>query len=320
MVHFPNPPNPETQIPQYKFKWSQGLNLNLYRETPRNLSFSIWWVSGVMHSQWKLLYDRTDVSLHASQHIWMSQVRDMTHLYVRCLGHEICFIWMHRSTNERVIFVTWLIYMCDDRDMCHMTWLMFHLNASQHIWRSSWHDSFICVMFVTWLIYVWCSWNCHMTWLMFHWNASQHIWRSDSFIFVFVTWLIYMCDVRDMSYDMTHVSFECVAAHMKESCSWHDSFICVMIVTWLMIFTTHSYVWYSWHDWWYSWHDSCFIWMHRSTYEGVRFVTWLIYMCDDRDMTYDIRDTFICDMTHLYSCVTFLIHMCDMTHSLAAYR
>jgi len=30
----------------YKFKLNQELNLNFYREIPRNLSFSIWWLRG----------------------------------------------------------------------------------------------------------------------------------------------------------------------------------------------------------------------------------------------------------------------------------
>jgi len=42
MLHPRNPPNRETQIPRYKFKVNQNPNLNLYREIPRNLSFSIW--------------------------------------------------------------------------------------------------------------------------------------------------------------------------------------------------------------------------------------------------------------------------------------
>jgi len=41
-----NPPNRETQSPRYKFKLIQHLNLNLYSEIPRNLSFSIWQISG----------------------------------------------------------------------------------------------------------------------------------------------------------------------------------------------------------------------------------------------------------------------------------
>ena len=37
-----NPPNLETEIPRYKFTFNQNLHLTLYREIPRNLSFSIW--------------------------------------------------------------------------------------------------------------------------------------------------------------------------------------------------------------------------------------------------------------------------------------
>ena len=45
MLHPQNPPNPEPQIPRYKFELSQNLNLN--REIPRNLSFLIWRILGV---------------------------------------------------------------------------------------------------------------------------------------------------------------------------------------------------------------------------------------------------------------------------------
>ena len=40
-----NPPNPEIQIHQYKFKFNQDLNLSLFRKIPRNVSFWIWWIS-----------------------------------------------------------------------------------------------------------------------------------------------------------------------------------------------------------------------------------------------------------------------------------
>jgi len=49
-------PNRETQIPRYTLKWSQNRSLNLYRETPRNLSFSIWWISEMYCYQWNLSY------------------------------------------------------------------------------------------------------------------------------------------------------------------------------------------------------------------------------------------------------------------------
>ena len=51
-------------------------------------------------------------------------------------------------------------------------------------------------------------------------------------------------------------------------------------------------------------------------------VTWLIRMCDVTH-SYVWQDSFICVtwiihmcvMTHTFTCVTWLIHMCDMTHS-----
>jgi len=56
MLHSHYPPDPETRISRYKFKFNQHLNLSLYREILRNLSFSIWWILGVMHFQWNLSY------------------------------------------------------------------------------------------------------------------------------------------------------------------------------------------------------------------------------------------------------------------------
>ena len=44
MLHPRNPPNLETRIHRYKFKLNQNLTLNLHRDVPRNLSFSIWWI------------------------------------------------------------------------------------------------------------------------------------------------------------------------------------------------------------------------------------------------------------------------------------
>jgi len=41
-----NPPNRKTRDPRYKFRWNQNLNWNLYREIPRTLNFSIWWILG----------------------------------------------------------------------------------------------------------------------------------------------------------------------------------------------------------------------------------------------------------------------------------
>ena len=74
MLHPRNPPNQETQIPRYRFKLNQNFNLNLYGEKPRNLSFfdltdfrdaafsvrnlsfSIWRISGMQNFQLKVWY------------------------------------------------------------------------------------------------------------------------------------------------------------------------------------------------------------------------------------------------------------------------
>jgi len=121
-----------------------------------------------------------------------------------------------------------------------------------------------------------------VTWLI-HIRDMTHscVWHDT---FTCVTWLIYMCD-------MTH------------SCRRRDSFICV---TWLihMCDMTHSYVW----------HDSF-----------IR-VTWLIpcmwhdtfIHMNESAQTNLLRNTpvslYACHMSTI-KCVTWLVHMCDMTHS-----
>ena len=46
-----NPPNREIQILLCRFKLDQNLNLNSDCEIPRNLSFPIWWISGIQNGQ-----------------------------------------------------------------------------------------------------------------------------------------------------------------------------------------------------------------------------------------------------------------------------
>jgi len=46
-------------FPHYRFKLKQDLILNLYCEILRSLSFSIWWISGMLYFQWKLSYGRS---------------------------------------------------------------------------------------------------------------------------------------------------------------------------------------------------------------------------------------------------------------------
>jgi len=56
MLHPRNPPDRETQIPQYRFKFNQDHMLNLCCEILRHLSFRIWWISGMLNFQWKVSY------------------------------------------------------------------------------------------------------------------------------------------------------------------------------------------------------------------------------------------------------------------------
>jgi len=101
---------------------------------------------------------------------------------------------------------------------------------------------------------------------------------------------------------------------MTHSYVWHESF---MYVTRLihMCAMTHSYVWQdsficvTWLI--HVWHDSfiCVTWLIHT------FVTWLIHMCD---MTHVWHDSFMFDITysyvlnHLFISMTWLFHVHDM--------
>ena len=133
-----------------------------------------------------------------------------------------------------------------------------------------------------------------------------------------MTWLIHMCD-------MTH------------SYVWHDSFICVIClitqrhITRVYVCITRVYVW----------HDSHISHMSSVTYDmthpcgrqAYMRVTYLIHLCSMphsrlwhdsftyatslihiRDMTHlhAWHDSFMC-VTWLFTCATWLIHMCDVT-------
>jgi len=271
---------------------------------------------------------------------WLIRMCDMTRSYV----------W-----HDSFIRVTWLIHMCDithtyvwhDSFIC-VTWLIHMCDVTRSY---VWHDS--CTRHVTCMSVQLCSNDdqvCvsqveilvefefvprnvsfardlvteqhakrkkEITWLIHVCDISHSdVWR-DSFIYVIicVTWLIHTCD-------MTH------------SYVWHDSFICV---TWLihMCDMTHSYMW----------HDSlvCVTWLVtwripvsvQRCNEDKECVTWLMHMCDMahsyvwHDSSILWHDSFmfkssVCVCLNYMSlqlndeakvCVTWIIHMCDMTHS-----
>ena len=158
-----------------------------------------------------------------------------------------------------------------------------------------------------------------------HVIESRHVfWVTSCFFFFFqshawddscAAWLRHLCG-------MTH-SFEwrgswiCVIrlTHMCDMTRdvWYDSLTCV---TWLihMCDMTHSYVW----------HDSP--WCSASPNEPLlshsKWMSHVMHMCDMTRMTwhpYVWHDSH--DVAHPYvwhdsfTCVTCLIHMCDMSHS-----
>jgi len=126
MLHPQNPPNPETQIPQHSFKLNPLLCLFVYREHPRNRSFSIWWLAGcstfsakchtpTYHSlstqthltptygtQW-IIYTYIYMCDIVHQHIWHQRVgtHDILHKHV----------W-HQLMAHRAFYVCVYIYIC----------------------------------------------------------------------------------------------------------------------------------------------------------------------------------------------------------------
>jgi len=155
---------------------------------------------------------------------------------------------------------TWLIDMIDETDsICDMPHpCVFHL------WRDSQHDLLIRE---TWLIQM-----CEVTLpCVFHvWHDSRH--ESSirvTWLIQYVTWLIYMRFICDMTRNMTrwyelHDSFN----------MWHDYLICVSCVTWLALYL-----------------GTWLIHMCDLAHICVSCVTWLTtWLIGTSDMTHSMRD------------------------------
>ena len=170
-----------------------------------------------------------------------------------------------------------------------------------------------CLICATWRIGM-----CDMT--------HSYVWHDS---FICVTWLIHMCDMTH--YVWRDLSMCVIFCHVK-----HDEwFICA---TWLihMCKMTHSYVWHNSIDYaMYVWHDiyKCamsrrlisqvtHIW-HSLIQRNGAFSTWTSGGFDSKSHWHACATWLIhmCDMTHSYVqhdsfiCVSWLIHMCYMTHS-----
>jgi len=150
-----------------------------------------------------------------------------------------------------------------------------------------WCDSFICVM---WLIHM-----CDV--------AHSNVWQDS---IVYVTWLIAVwtqCLCRPLGL-------------LKWQSVWHDLFVCM---TWLICISDmiHSHVW----------HKLIAVRAQRlgrilnllkgqpQWHESFPCVAWRIYRCDMTYHVYNMTRWSVGAMFWLSVRPTWLIHMCDVTHS-----
>jgi len=161
------------------------------------------------------------------------------------------------------------------------------------------------------------------------------------------TWLIHMCDMTLYMWDMTHTyvcRWPCCKAKCKlwVTCSRLYVFTCV---TWLihMWDMTHLYVGHTYVCRWPCFKAKCKLWVTCSRHDAFTRVTWLTHMGDTTHL-YVGNDLFICgtwlmcmlgmirayvcrwpcckakwkllvtcSRLYVFTCVTWLIHMWDMT-------
>jgi len=223
------------------------------------------------------------------------------------------------------------------------SWLTYERDAYSYVW----HDLFIRV---TWFIhrcdmthiYVWHDSCIYATWLIHMCDMTHSYVRHDSFIRV--TWLNHICDMTHLYFCSKKLNFPPFICDMTHSYVWHDSFVCV---AWLihMCHMTHSYVWY----------DSfiCVAWLIHMrnmthSYSASRSPNRPPFTCDmtpsyvqhdsiilfieepQQPTLFEIRRHESSSSTSLHKrvtwlvhdsfvYVTWLIHVCVMTHTLIHY-
>ena len=140
MLHLRNPLNPETQILWNNFKWNQHLNSNLYREIPENLSFSIWWISGITHFQFKVSYT-VNVVRNTKMMITTTQIlcvaEDISRKGVRTTCTAVCLLLCVCSLVQYVEVT--IIYICFKYKCATHCNTCAHRNTLQHAATHSIH-------------------------------------------------------------------------------------------------------------------------------------------------------------------------------------
>jgi len=210
-----------------------------------------------------------------------------------CLHHDkpicvtrllLCVTWVFHTWNmthsyvwhDSFICVTWLIHMCD----------MTHSYV--------WHDSFICGMrpVHVWNVKLSCLHHDKLTcvtWLIIcvvrvDITTNSFVWHDSSYVSsVSTSRQTHMCDMT---------------LHMCRLCLHHNKHI---RVTWLLICVVRDMTPHTCR----SWHDSSYV-SFVSTSQHTHSCDMTPHTCR-MTLSYVWHDSFIC--------VTWLIYMCDMTHS-----
>jgi len=156
---------------------------------------------------------------------------------------------------------------------------------------------------MTWLIYMWIR--------FFQLRESNKFWRTDTppvWRDAF-TCLTYLIRIRDMTHSyLWHYSF--LSVTLLLCVIKLIQYIIIHICKYIYIYIydkTHSHGWYDWHSGSRArWKQISYCSMLPLWYDAFTCVTWLFHMCD-MTHSYVWQDTFTCEI--------WLIHMCDMTHS-----
>jgi len=134
-------------------------------------------------------------------------------------------------------------FICDKYE-----WVMSYMNKSCHsclIGSMTWHihighDSFICETWPIWPIHMYMTWHIHIG----HDSYSYRPWlwhdifisamtplyaRRDPYDPFICTWLIYMCDMSEVTC-VYEASYSCTVQHTAT----HTATICVTWVKWLV--------------------------------------------------------------------------------------